>query len=52
MITTLQLGSPGIDACPMGLAVDLDGILRPINGLYDMGAFETFNTIYLPLIRK
>ena len=48
----LQTGSPAINACSTGLLLDLDGVGRPIGGLYDMGAFEYLNYIFLPLVLK
>ena len=48
----LQPGSPAIDACDSGLAVDLDDMTRPALVRYDMGAYEYLPKIYLPLIMK
>ncbi len=46
----LQYGSPTIDACTTGLPLDLDALHRPLNGLFDMGAYESWARIFLPLI--
>jgi hypothetical protein len=48
----LAWNSPAIDACAKGRPLDLDGVNRPINGLYDMGAYESMRYIYLPLILR
>jgi len=48
----LQPGSPAIDACDSGLAVDLDNLIRPAIVRYDMGAYEYLPKIYLPVIMK
>jgi len=48
----LGWNSPAIDACASGLPVDLDAVSRPMNGLYDMGAYEYLKYIFLPLIMR
>jgi len=48
----LSPGSPAVNACGAGLAYDLDGIARPIGPLFDMGAFEFYRFLYLPLILR
>ena len=45
-------GSPAIDACATGLAIDLMGTARPIANLFDMGAYEGSPTIFLPTVRR
>jgi hypothetical protein len=37
----LMDGSPAIDACAVGLPLDLDDIPRPFGSGYDMGAYES-----------
>jgi len=50
----LSPGSPAIDAGDnqyvVGVLFDLDGKPRIINGTVDMGAFETFLYLFLPMI--
>jgi len=50
----LHDGSPAIDACATGLPIDLDNKARPIDDLYDMGAYEGVGIvyIYLPLVLR
>jgi len=53
----LSPGSPAIDvgtnsAIPAGVTTDLDGNLRIINGIVDMGAFEAWLWLWLPLVLK
>lgn len=48
----LAWNSPAVDTCALGRPIDLDGINRPINFLYDMGAYEFLIKIFLPLILK
>jgi hypothetical protein len=43
----LGSGSPAIDACAAGAAVDLDGIPRPQGANYDVGAFEAGRPLIL-----
>jgi hypothetical protein len=43
----LGSGSPAIDACAIGVDVDLDGIPRPQGADYDMGAFESGRPLFL-----
>lgn len=45
----LQYGSPAIDACTTGLPLDLDSLHRPLNGLFDMGVYESWARLFLPL---
>ena len=48
----LKCNSPAIDACDSGLLLDLEGVARPLDDKYDMGAYECTAgfTIYLPLV--
>lgn len=46
----LNLGSPAINACTTGLPIDLDARHRPLNGLFDMGAYESSAMIYFPIL--
>ena len=49
----LRIGSPAIDACPVGLTPDLDNHIRPLGMQYDMGAYESpIFRIYLPFILR
>ena len=48
----LQYGSPAIDGCTTGLPLDLDGLHRPLNGLFDMGAYESWARIFLPFVLR
>jgi hypothetical protein len=49
----LQQGSPAIDACPTGLAYDLENRPRPIFARFDMGVYEFDRfTINLPLMLR
>jgi hypothetical protein len=43
----LGSGSPAVDACAIGVDVDLDGIPRPQGADYDMGAFESGRPLFL-----
>lgn len=46
-------GSPAIDACASGLPTDLDGLTRPLDDAYDMGAYEGgVAVVFLPLVLK
>jgi hypothetical protein len=45
-------GSPAIDACSTGLPRDLINVARPIGPRFDMGVYEMFVTIYLPVILR
>jgi len=52
----LAFGSPAIDAGNnsyiTGVPFDLDGNPRIINGIVDMGAYETFVYNFIPLILR
>ncbi|MBN1372797.1 MAG: hypothetical protein JW987_12725 [Anaerolineaceae bacterium] len=48
----LKSTSPAIDACSTGLPTDLEGNTRPVNGWYDIGAYERLHSTYLPLILR
>ena len=52
----LSIGSPAIDAGNntfiAGVIFDLDGNPRIMNGIVDMGAYETYRYIFLPLIMR
>ena len=43
----LGLGSEALDVCANGTSADLDNVLRPVNTLWDMGAFERVE--YIPV---
>jgi predicted outer membrane repeat protein len=44
--------SPVVDACASGLPADIDDRSRPVNGLFDMGAYEDPLQVFLPLIKR
>ena len=52
----LSTGSPAIDAgnntFVAGVPFDLDGNPRIMNGIVDMGAYETYRYVFLPLIMR
>lgn len=53
----LQAGSPAIEAghnaaIPIGITIDMDGNKRIMGVNVDMGAYEAFVKLFLPLIRR
>jgi hypothetical protein len=48
----LRPKSPAIDACSTGLPFDLINTARPVGSKFDMGAYEAFTSIYLPVIMR
>ena len=49
----LRSGSPAIDVCPTGGAVDIQNRPRPFGEGYDIGAYEfSGHTLYLPLLLR
>ncbi len=48
----LRSTSPAIDACVAGAAVDMENRTRPAGIQYDMGAYEYYIPVYLPLVRR